>query len=67
MALLNLVPPALDLVADHRGLVDKKSAFGREREYGFFCTGNCREKLPTGKDADATGGCGFVGHLLFIG
>ena len=64
MALLDLVPPAIDLVAHHRRLVDEERAARNEREQRTLRAGNGSEKLPSRKDADAAGRRGFGGHLF---
>ena len=66
MPLLHLVPPAIDLVADHCRFFDKERARGQEREQRFFRAGNCGEKLPSREDADAAGGRHFDGHLFVV-
>ncbi len=62
VALLDLVPPAVDLVAHHAGLVDEENGLGDELEEMAFGAGDARKKLPAGKDADAAGGRGFDGE-----
>ncbi len=64
VALLDLVPPAIDLVAHHGRLIDKQHALGQQLEQGLLRAGNRREKLPSGKDADAAGSRSFGGHLF---
>ena len=66
MALLDLVPPAVNLVADHGRLVNEERAARQEREQRALGAGDGRKKLPSGKDADATGRCGLGGHLLVL-
>ena len=66
VALLDLVPPAIDLVADHGGLIDKQRASGQQREQRLLGAGDGREELPAGKDADAAGRRGFGGHLFIL-
>ena len=53
MALLDLVPPALNLVADHGRLLDKERAARQQLEQMRLCAGNCGEELPAGKDGHA--------------
>src|SRR5581483_5722997 len=57
--LLNFVPPAVELVFDHRRFFDEKSAARKEIEQCLVSSGNCREKLPSGKNRHATGRSGF--------
>ena len=64
VALLDLVPPAVDLVAHHGGLFNKKRAFGHEIKQVAVRAGDAGEKFPAGKDADAAGGDSFVDKLL---
>ncbi len=64
VALLDLVPPAVDLVAHHGRLVDEERAARHEREQRALGAGDGREELPSRKDADAAGRRGFGGHLF---
>ena len=66
MALLHLVPPAIDLVAHHRRLIDKQRAARHEREQRLLRAGNGREKLPPRKDAHAAGRRGLGRHLFIF-
>ncbi len=65
MALLDLVPPAIDLVAHHRRFVDEQRALGRQSEQRLIRSRHRREKLPPRKDAHAAGR-GQLGSQLFI-
>ena len=67
VALLDLVPPAVNLVADHAGLVDEENGLGEELEEVAFGAGDGGEEFPAGKDADATGGRGFDGEIFGAG
>ena len=64
VALLDLVPPAIDLVAHHGGLVDKQHALGQQLEQMALCASDAAEKLPAGKNADAAGSRHLGGHLF---
>ena len=66
VALLDLVPPALDLVAHHGRLIDEERATGYQRQKRLLGACDGGEELPTREDADASGtGC-FGGHVLII-
>jgi hypothetical protein len=62
VALLDLVPPTVDLVAHHGRLFNEERALGQQGEEGLFGAGNATEELPAGKDAD-TGGSGLGGEF----
>ncbi len=66
VALLDLVPPAVDLVAHHGGLLDEKHAALEQAEQMMLGAGDGRKELPAGEDADASRGCSFDRHLLFF-
>ncbi len=66
VALLDLVPPAVNLVAHHAGLVDEEDGLGEELEEVVFGARDAGEEFPAGKDADAAGGRGFDGEILLV-
>jgi len=49
VALLNLVPPAVDLVADHAGLVDKEDGFGMRLRRLFSAPATAEKNSQPGK------------------
>ncbi len=67
MPLFHLVPPAIDLVAHHRRLFDKQRAFWHQGQQRFIRAGDCAEKFPARKHADAACSRGLNRHLVFIG
>src|ERR1700761_8592061 len=52
VTLFHLVPPAIDLVANHCGFFDKKHGMLHEVEQAMLGSGNRGKELPAGKDAD---------------
>src|SRR5579859_5966324 len=67
VALLNLVPPAIDLVAHHGGLFDEEYGVGQQVKQMMLRPGHGGEKLPTGKHAYSAGGSGLDLHFLLVG
>jgi hypothetical protein len=66
MPLLDLLPPAIDLVAHHRRLFDKQRTLWRQRQQRFFRPGHGRKKLPPRKDAHPFRGRQLGSHLRFF-
>src|ERR1019366_2328230 len=64
VTLLDLVPPALNLIAHHGGLVNKQHGARQQLEQVALSAGDGREKFPAGKDADTAGSRGFDGHVV---
>ena len=64
MALLDLVPPAIDLIAHHRRLLDEKRAFGQQSQQRLIRPGHCTEELPARKNAHPSRSRQICGHLL---
>ncbi len=64
VTLLDLVPPSVDLVADHAGLVDEEDGLGEELEEMALGARDGGEEFPAGKDTDAAGGSGFDGEIF---
>ena len=66
VALFNLIPPAIYLIAHHGRLIDKHHASGQQIEQLVLSTSHGGEKLPSREYADASGCCGFNGHLFVV-
>ena len=67
VALLDLVPPAVDLVLHHGGLVDEEDRLGKQLEEMAFGAGDAGEELPAGEDGDSAGGRGLDGKFFGFG
>src|SRR5262249_2267670 len=66
MALLDLVPPAVNLIAHHGRLVDEKNGLRQELEQVMFRAGDRGKEFPSRKDAYATGRGRFNFHFLVV-
>ena len=67
MTLLDLFPPAVDLVAHHGWFFDEEHAARKQIQKVMLGAGNGGEELPPGKDTYAARGCRFDLHLFFFG
>ncbi len=71
MALLDLVPPAIDLVLDHSRLVDKEDTAREQIDErsggaGGGRGGDTGEEFPTGKDAHPARGYGLLDEIGIV-
>ena len=66
MPLLDLVPPAIDLVAHHCRLFDKQRALRQQSKQRLIRPGHDGEKLPPRKDAHPAGNRQLSSHLLIV-
>ena len=65
--LLDLVPPAIDLIAHHAQAHRQRArSAGASVSRDLSAPATDGEELPAGKDADAAGGRRFDGHLFFV-
>ena len=67
MALLDLVPPALDLIPDHGGFFDEEGGAREEIEESTGGASDAGEELPAGKNSNAAGSDGFFDEVRIAG
>src|SRR4051794_18462117 len=67
VALLHLVPPAVDLVAHHARFIDEENGLGQQLEQMAFSARHAGEEFPARKDGYAARSCCLDGKLLSFG
>ncbi len=66
VALLDFVPPAIDLVAHHAGLVDEEDRLGQKLEQMALRSCDRGEEFPAGEDADPARRGGFDSFFVLV-